>query len=312
MRDKMKPKAPVRLIITIVILITHAAPSYAENAQDDPSMSMLARYEAIRDQLNNNPFGQPLYLQSNRKENHIGGQLSGVIEHPFTMVSRAFNAADQWCDIMSLHLNVKYCRASENDAGHMLKIFFGRKFHEPLASAYQGDYQFQVLRETESYFKVALTAGNGPFKTRNYRIVLEAVPLIKGQTFIHLTYSYDVGMLARTATSLYFHTAGRDKVGFTIVDRQADGQPVYVQGVLGAMERNIMRYYLALNAYLGALSLPPENQLAQRLQDWFASTERYPLQLRELELSEYMRMKHQEYQRQQSGHERLRPAGPSW
>jgi hypothetical protein len=308
----MKPQATVWLIITILILIPNATPLHAKSAEDDPAASMRARYETIRDQLNDNPFGPPLYLCSNQRENHISGELSGVIEYPFTMAAKAFGSADQWCDIMSLHLNVKYCRASENDAGHMLKIFFGRKFHEPLESAYQGDYQYQVLRENEGYFKVALTAGSGPFKTRNYRIVLEAVPLNMGQTFVHLTYSYDVGMLARTATSLYFHTAGREKVGFTIVDRHADGQPVYVQGVLGAMERNIMRYYLALDAYLGVLRLPPEDRLDKRLQDWFASTERYPLQLKELELSDYMRMKHLEYERQQSGYGRLRPAGPSW
>jgi hypothetical protein len=308
----MKPKATVWLIITILILIPNAAPLHAKSAEDDPAASMRARYETIRDQLNDNPFGQPLYLHSSQKEQHIGGALSGVIEYPFTMVAKAFGSADQWCDIMSLHLNVKYCRASENDAGHMLKIFFGRKFHEPLASAYPGDYQYQVLRENEGYFKVALSAASGPFRTRNYRIVLEAVPLNMGQTFVHLAYSYDVGILARSATSLYFHTAGREKVGFTIIDRHADGQPIYVQGVLGAMERNIMRYYLALDAYLGALCLPPEDRLDKRLQDWFASTERYPLQLREVELSDYVRMKHLEYERQQSGYERLRPAGPSW
>ncbi len=310
----MKPQATAWLTIIALILILNGMPLHAEKIANDPVASLQARYETVRDQLSDNPFGQPLYLGSNQKENHIGGELSGVIDHPFQVVAGALKSADQWCDIMSLHLNVKYCRASslDNDAGHMLKIFFGRKSHEPLESAYGGDYEYRVLNESEGYFKVALTADNGPFKTRNYRIVLEAVPLNPGQTFIHLTYCYDFGILARTATSLYFNTAGRAKVGFTIVDTHTDGRPVYIQGVLGAMERNIMRYYLALEAYLGALCVPPEHRLEKRLQDWFAGTERYPLQLQEVELDDYIRMKHLEHERQQSNYGRLRPAGPSW
>ena len=43
----------------------------------------------------------------------------------------------------------------------------------------------------------------------------------------------------------YLHSVGRDKVGFTIVDRKPDGSPRYVKGIRGAVERNVMRYYFA-------------------------------------------------------------------
>jgi hypothetical protein len=48
----------------------------------------------------------------------------------------------------------------------------------------------------------------------------------------------------------------------------------------GAIERNAMRYYLAIEAYLGALSVPTRQQADRRLMDWFDASERYPLQLR--------------------------------
>jgi hypothetical protein len=99
----------------------------------------------------------------------------------------------------------------------------------------------------------------------------------------------------------YLNTLGSDKVGFTVIDKLPDGKPLYVSGIRGALERNTMRYYLAISAYLGALSTPPQQQLEKRLRDWFASTERYPLQLHELELSEYLDMKRKEYKRQQVG-----------
>ena len=55
-----------------------------------------------------------------------------------------------------------------------------------------------------------------------------------------------------------------------------------------------MRYYLAMDAYLAALAVPPEERLETRLRDWFASTEHYALQLHELDRNEYLEMKRRE------------------
>ncbi|MCY1378654.1 hypothetical protein D9M69_663090 [compost metagenome] len=69
---------------------------------------------------------------------------------------------------------------------------------------------------------------------------------------------------------------------------------------LGVVERNTMRYYLAIEAYLGTLSAPAPDRLEQRLNAWYAAVERYPLQLHDLERGEYLEMKHREIQRQQA------------
>jgi hypothetical protein len=58
-----------------------------------------------------------------------------------------------------------------------------------------------------------------------------------------------------------------------------------------------MRYYLAMEAYLGALSSPPQARLEKSLHDWFAAAEAYPRQLHELEQGEYLAMKRKEYSR---------------
>ena len=90
-------------------------------------------------------------------------------------------------------------------------------------------------------------------------------------------------------------TCGRDKVGFT---RLKAGGGDFVGGMRGVTERNTMRYYLAIDAYLDSLSAPAGQQLENRLQAWFDATERYPHQLRELGREAYLRMKRQEVQRQ--------------
>ena len=95
----------------------------------------------------------------------------------------------------------------------------------------------------------------------------------------------------------YLGTAGRGKVGFSTAE--ATGEKELVSGMRGVIERNTMRYYLAIEAFLNALSAPANEQLDKRLNLWFASTEQYPRQLREMTLAEYLELKRAEHQRLQ-------------
>jgi hypothetical protein len=61
-----------------------------------------------------------------------------------------------------------------------------------------------------------------------------------------------------------------------------------------------MRYYLAIESYLNALSLPPAQQFEQRLANWHRGVEGYPRQLRELGRNEYVAMKREQLKRQQA------------
>ena len=69
------------------------------------------------------------------------------------------------------------------------------------------------------------------------------------------------------------------------------------RGVRGAVERNTMRYYLAIDAYLDGLSAPPADQLEKRLQTWFTATEKYPRQLHEIDRATYLDMKRSQLRR---------------
>jgi hypothetical protein len=126
--------------------------------------------------------------------------------------------------------------------------------------------------------------------------VLEAVAIDSTHTFIHLTYSYGYGTAGRLAMKTYLATIGSDKVGFS---KSADSGD-YIGGVRGLVERNTMRYYLAIDAYLASLSLPAGQRLDARLNRWFDATEAYPRQLHEVEKDDYIQMKHHEVQRQQT------------
>ena len=261
--------------------------------------TLRAKYGELRDKLSNNQFKLPLYLDSRQTSGDLRGDIHAVVDYPFAKVSAALKGAPHWGDILFLHLNVKYCRASEDKQGNRLTVYIGRKYDQPLDAAYRVEFIYSVAAETPDYLQVVLKAEDGPVSTKDYRIMLEATPLDGGQTFLHLSYSYAFGFAARLATQIYFSTLGSAKVGFTVIGKQPDGQPIYVDDMRAALERNTMRYYLAIDAYLGAFSAPQDEQLEKRLRSWFTSTERYPLQLHEETQNEYLAMKHKEYRRQQ-------------
>jgi hypothetical protein len=120
------------------------------------------------------------------------------------------------------------------------------------------------------------------------------MPIDAGRTFVRMSYAYASGLAARLATEAYLATTGRDKVGFSVAGHDADGRPLHVRGVQGIAERNTMRYFLAIDTYLDVLDVAPQDRVEQRLQRWFAATERYPRQLREMGLADYLAMKRRE------------------
>ena len=231
----------------------------------------------------------------------LKGDIYALVDYPFADINAALNNPASWCDVLILHINTKYCRASTGDQGSVLNVSIGKKHDQPLAEAHRMAFAYRVAAQTADYLQVRLNADQGPLSTSNYRVVLEAVPVDESRTFIHLSYSYVYGTLGRLAMQVYLGTIGRSKVGFTVAGTQADGRPLYIGGTRGVVERNTMRYYLAIEAFLGALSTPPQARLEKRLGDWFAAAERYPRQLHDLERGEYLEMKRKEYLRQQIG-----------
>ena len=288
----------VRCVVCFLAIVGGAV-AHAEFSDPGTPAALRGKYDQLKSQLNNNQFKRPIYLNSTQAANELRGDMHAVINHPFAKVNAALNGAAQWCDILILHLNTKHCRPATTPQGTLLRVKIGKKYDQPLADAYPVDFIYRVAATNADYLQVLLNADSGPLGTRNYRIVLEAVPLDSKSTFIHLSYSYGFGTTGKLAMQVYLSTIASDKVGFTVKSRQSDGDPEYIDGIRGLIERNTMRYYLAIESYLGALSSPPQLQLEKRLHDWFSAVERYPRQLHEMEENEYMEMKRNEYSRQQ-------------
>jgi len=261
---------------------------------------LLAKYTALAERLQQNPFQRSLHLDSTESVNDIKGDIFAVVDYPFATVNAGLNDPDNWCDVLSLHLNTKYCHASSENARTVLHVRIGKKFDQPLEDAYSLEFSYRVASATAKYLEIQLSADKGPMDTRDYRILLQAIPLANGRTFLHLSYFYAYGWVGRIAMKTYLATLGSGKVGFTVTRRNSNGQPEYIKGMRGLVERNAMRYYLAIDAYLGASATTPAQQLQKRLQSWFTATEQYPRQLHEIERTAYIDMKLSEYLRQRT------------
>lgn len=78
-----------------------------------------------------------------------------------------------------------------------------------------------------------------------------------------------------------------------------DGKPIYIRGPRGALERNAVRYYFAIQSFMNTLRYPEESRFRMRINDWYDLTNRYRKQLYELDKEDYFTIKSQEYKNQE-------------
>lgn len=293
--------AVIRAFITVAVTYASVSAVLAADAGTAAASTLRAKFESLQNELARNQFQKPLYLISSDNANSVTGDIYAVLNIPFATAGATLNSAVRWCDILMLHLNTKYCLASAANDSSVLQVNIGKKYDQPVDEAYRLNFAYRVAFETTGYMKIMLTAETGPLSTRDYRVILEAMPSDNGGTLIHFTYSYGYGITGQLAMQSYLATIGRGKVGFTVVGTQSGGLPIYIGGMRGVAERNTMRYFLAIETFLGGLSTPLNLRLEQNMHNWFAAIERYPRQLHELKQDEYLTMKRKEYLRITSG-----------
>jgi len=296
----------LRNIAALALLVMTVAPGSAlgagqvmANGTDPDAAQLLSLRAAMAAQLTHNEFGRPLVLESQEDKRQVSGDVYAVIDSPFNVLSKAFATSRTWCDVLILHINTKYCRPGTGAAANLLSVRVGRKTPQELDNTFALQFAFRLAAARPGYLEARVTSPTGPLGSRDYAIELQAVPLAGGKSFMRLHYAYSFGRAARLATEGYLATGGSGKVGFTRIAVDG-GKSDYVGGMRGAVERNTMRYYLAVESYLDSLTQPPGRQFSSRIEHWFDATEQYRLQLHEMDRSAYLSMKQSEYARQQA------------
>ena len=269
--------------------------AHGEGTPSGQAAMLQAQYAEFRGEPVESRFHRPLRIESSEGKQAIAGQIHALVDSPYAVTVAALKDPSHWCEILLLHLDTKDCHVFSEDGGTALRMGVVTHYDQPPSSAFSATFKYHVAEETRDFLDVRLDAAKGPMGTSNYLIVLEAMPAEGGQTFIRMSYSYAYGVMAKIAMSAYFVTFGRGKVGFTIVSAEPGGPTHFIGGMRGVVERNTMRYYLAVEAYLAALSAPEEARREKSLRDWYAAVEHYPVQLHEMEQGEYLAMKRREF-----------------
>jgi len=290
----------LRLQWLAVVLAWLAA---AAGAAEPPTpQGLRTAHEQMRLQLARSPFGRPVLLDSSETPDGLQGDVYAVVDHPMTEVGAALKTPGHWCDLLVLHIDNRRCRLLKEPQGETLTLFVVRRFDDAIGNAFELSFAWRLLHSTPEHLSIELEATNGPMGTSNYRVRLDAVALDARQTFLHFAYSYEHNLMAKLATQAYLATFGADKVGFTVVGKTPAGTPEHIRGLRGLVERNAMRYFLTLDAYLAGLDAPPSQQADRRLRHWYAAAEKHPRQLHEVDLETYLALKRADRERDRGAH----------
>jgi hypothetical protein len=223
------------------------------------------------------------------------GKVAGVVDEPFAAVREKLSDPGQWCDILMLHMNNKSCRMTPTGKTPTITLKIAKRYDQSAEEAAPVTFAYHVVESTPDHLVIRLDAPEGPFWTRDHKIMVEASPVDGQRTLLRLAYSYGFGMPTRMMTDIYFATVGQGKVGFTKHRSPSGGAPHFIGGIRGLMERNTMRYFLAADAYLGEHGPAGPKLTERRLRRWFEATERRPRQLREMDLDTYLALKRREF-----------------
>jgi hypothetical protein len=284
-------------LVAAAILFSAAPASAVEKPRQDEDI-LLDAYHRNMSKLDTSSFGVSLFLESFERDEGQRVEVYGIVDSPFSSVVDALKVAANWCDIVSLHPNIKACTYRELPDAWLLTFYIGRKVYQPPEGARQIVYHYRNVDQQQRYLNIILSADAGPFGTKDHRMRFEAVPLDGGRTFVHVSYACSDSVALRLAEKVYFATLGWGKVGFTVTGTDSSGNPVYIGGPRGAVERNAVRYYFAIQSFMNTLGSPEESRFSMRISEWYDLTSRYRKQLFELDKEDYLRFKTTEHKNQ--------------
>lgn len=288
--------APQALALAILpILAAWSLSSLGADAGASPDR--LLSNAALWQRLATSPFGEPLYVESEEQDESLRVNVYGLFHQSFTATSKALTSSTEWCEFTPLHNGISACVHGPATPTTWLTFHLKARAGTPLANAYEWRYGFRVMERSEDYVRVELDAPTGPLDTRDFRIVLEAVPHADG-TLVQIRVSYQPSALSKTILSAYTNTFGRRRQGFTVVGQDKEGKALYARGRRALFERVVMRGYLALEAYLDTLYTPEAKRFDARLERWLELTQRYPRQLHDIDREDYLRSKRREREQQ--------------
>lgn len=266
-------------------------------AGPDHSSRFLIRYQQFSNDIRPINRTLPLRIHSEEHERRLHVDVYGIVSQPYERVANALTYPKAMCDFLILNLNVKACTYEPAGRYTLMTFYVAGKKYTPLYRSMEIEPYFEQHIKSNHYMRVVLASRKRRWGAKDYSVLIEAAPYRKS-TLVRFSSNYTASRLNTAATATYLKTLARKKVGFSIVGQDEHGKPQYVRGMQAVVERNAVRSYLALQAYLETTAVLPGNQFDARLKRWFELTELYSRQLHELSWEDYLRNKRKEHKNQ--------------
>lgn len=288
----------IMLFVFAAAIFISADHAFAATKSPQGEALLLDTFHRNEARLKSSSFGLPLFLESSEQSDRVHVDVYGTFEYPFSSVANVLKVPANWCDIVSLHPNVKACTHSEQPGDGILTFYIGKKEYQSPEESRPVVYHYRNVVQQKGYLDITLSADEGPFGTKDHTMRFEALPLKGGKTFVHVSYEYSDSIALRLAGKAYFATLGRSKVGFTVTGTDGNDKPLYIGGPRGAVERNAVRYHFAIQSFMTAQHYPEKSPLSTRTSQWYDLTTRYRQQLFDLEKKDYLAFKTAEHKNQ--------------
>lgn len=242
---------------------------------------------------NTSNAGHELQIHSQQDADIGSVDIYLALDLPYQRLADFFAAPQRWCDALILHVYIKSC-VYPGSGPNSLYVYLGTKQYDLPEDVYRFDYRIQPGNSNASGLLIDLFAEHGPLGSTDYVLRFAAIPSGNG-SIVRFYYRARYGFLARTAFATYLNTLGRSKRGFS---REGPTQEP-IKGIRGILERNAMRYLLAIAAYLHNEPIGADiAQLIPALKYWHHYTMQYQEQLYDIDWPVYEEMKRKEYENQ--------------
>ncbi len=282
------------LLIAFYLFSQSGAIAYGDDSSRSGPVSLFDKYHEIEKELEHSG-STPFYVESSVDKNRSSVDIYGTIKYPFEMVQNKLLVPTNWCQIVLSHPDVRACTYKKVNDTWLLNIYHADKFSEPLEDAYKMKFVYLVSKLQPAYFDIALIAHEGPSHTKDHKFGLEALPLEKNITFIHLHYSFGYSAFGYFLMKIF----GGSKIGFSIIGADRDGNPVYAKGLRGLVERDVVCHYLAILSYFNTLEAPSDQRFGRRISQWYDLSANFKRQFHEMKKEEYLTYKSKDLESQQ-------------
>ena len=248
-------------------------------------------YHRVKSSLDRSTLSEPYYLETEKNKDIESGEAAYYLPLNLGEIATELSSVKNWCEVMSLHINVKTCTYDEEN--NAITVYMGRKFYQAPEEAFDLTYDFKTI-SNDGYFAAIAIAKNGPLGTSDYHIEVEIIPVDENKSFGRIYVSNKRSWISSVAMKLYLATKGKNKRGIRVVGQDAEGNPVYSGGESGVAERNLLRYYFAFIAFFSELEEKDQQKRHDgQLTFWFDQIEKYP-QLYEMSREKYLDQKRKE------------------